>query len=436
MITFVTNTNDMKVTVYPVRGINAECSIPSSKSHAQRVLALALFNPNKTEIIGIGQSDDEQVLLKIADKLAYRVDQYGEVTSIEGIRDISSLTRPLEISTGESGLATRMLTPMLANFHADIIITGKGSLLTRPMDFFDAVLPHLGVQVTSNNKKLPLHIKGPLQPKSYQLDGSQSSQYITGLLYAYATSPLLRECTLQLENVTSRPYIDLSIATLRQFGITISFQDDTLFFTSPAQLSPTTVKIEGDWSSASFFIVAAALNGKVTLSNLSKESKQADKAILSVIRDFGATVTINENLISIEKGNNKGFEFDATHCPDLFPPLAVLAASADSVCKIKGLGRLASKESDRATALQIEMGKLGIRIDTDHENDTMLIYPGIASGGTVSAHNDHRIAMALSVLALSASSPVTISEAESVNKSFAEFYDLLSETGVRIEKAP
>ena len=427
----------MKVVVHPInQPLCGKIRIPSSKSHAQRALALAMIAQGKSQIKNIGKSLDEQAVLEIVRQVTNSVESIEDDTFINGLN-------PAEIpgknySIGESGLATRMLTPILANSKNALSLTGKGSILTRPMHFFNSILPHLNVDFNSTDGKLPFQIQGPLVPKDSVVDGSLSSQFITGILYGYVASPLLRNEVLQIENLASKPYFELSLEVLKSFGVHLEFIDNQIQFNGPYKLTPSKIQVEGDWSSASFLLVTGAIYGQVSVSNLQRDSKQADRAILTALEKFGATIEWKNDSLTVSKNQLNAFHFDATDCPDLFPPLAVLGSFGNDKSTIKGISRLTHKESNRALAIQQELKKFGIEIQLDHENDLMIISPVQeeyfeTTEATIHSHNDHRIAMAGAILALNANQPVTIDGAEAVNKSFVEFWDSLKELGVKVE---
>jgi 3-phosphoshikimate 1-carboxyvinyltransferase len=410
---------------------NGELRIPASKSQAQRAIALALLNKGGTTIHGLGFCDDEKVALGIVKSVGadVRIEHDTATIHSEGFAP----TSPLQVEVGESGLSSRMFTPILANSKHPVEISGKGSLLSRPMDFFYMVLPELGVRISGKNKALPFTIEGPLQAKSISVSGEASSQYITGLVYGFLGSPNAAGKVITIHNLKSRPYFELSIAVLEHFGCKLAFNNDNLVFPANYQLQGNhTITIEGDWSSASFFIVAAAINGELTLQNLYTASKQADKAILAAVADFGAGVTEHTDNIVVTTKEKKAFRFDATDCPDLFPPLAVLAAFAEGESEIKGLHRLKHKESDRGEGIKSSFAALGIKVELDYENDIMRIAGQQAmQSGEVSSLNDHRMAMALTLIGVLSGKEVTVTQAEAVNKSFPSFYEQLKEITVR-----
>ena len=316
-----------------------------------------------------------------------------------------------------------MITPILANANFPIHLNGHGSLLNRPMNQFDAILNDLGVNFQSNEGKLPFQIQGPLKPQNIKIDGSLSSQFVTGLILGFVASPLLKNETIEVVNPTSIPYIELTLDVLRNFGVELKFENNKIQFAGPYKLKETEISIEGDWSSASFFLVAAAIQGDITIHGLNIESKQADRKILEALQDFGAEILL-DNGIRIIKNQSKAFEFDATHCPDLFPPLAVLASFGKGESKIKGVSRLIHKESNRAQTIQSELTKMGAKISI--VGDEMLIQ-GIenVNSAEINPHGDHRIAMSCAIMALKADKPTTIQDSEVVNKSFPDFYNFL-----------
>ncbi len=396
----------------------------------QRAVAAALLANGKSIIRNPGLSNDCLAALDVAEKLGATVIRKADLIEISsnGIQP-----RFDEINCGESGLGIRMFTPIAALASQPITINGHGSLTTRPMNFFEEVLPQLGVKITSREGKLPLHIQGPLQPKDITIDGSLSSQFLTGLLMAYGANA--ENVTITVQDLKSKPYIALTLQLMAHFGVNVQQENfETFHFGKKQQYQAKDYTVEGDWSGAAFLLVAAAVAGKAEVHHLNTASAQSDKAILDALRSAGAYLLPGMFTINIEKDGLKAFEFDATDCPDLFPPLVALAANCKGTTKILGVSRLAHKESDRGITLQQEFGKMGIQIDLN--GDEMLVHGGTGiKGATVSSHNDHRIAMACAVAALTADAPVVIENAEAINKSYPEFYDHLQTIGGKVAVA-
>ncbi|HVI49133.1 MAG TPA: 3-phosphoshikimate 1-carboxyvinyltransferase [Chitinophaga sp.] len=417
----------MQVTVSP-GSIRGAVTANPSKSAMQRAVAAALLANGKTIIRNPGLSNDCLAALEVAENLGAKIKRehdYFEITS-NGVKPFYD-----EINCGESGLGIRMFTPIAALASLAITISGHGSLTTRPMHFFEEVLPQLDVKCSTQDGKLPLHIQGPLQPKNITIDGSLSSQFLTGLLMAYGAAA--EDVTITVKDLKSKPYIALTLQLMEHFGVTVREENFEQFhFGKKQAYKACDYTVEGDWSGAAFLLVAAAVAGKAEIQHLNSASAQSDKAILEALEKAGAYILPGVFTFNIEKHSLRPFEMDATDCPDLFPPLVALAANCNGTTKIKGVSRLAHKESDRGLTLQQEFGKMGIKIDL--EGDYMLIHGGTGiKGATVYSHNDHRIAMACAVAALTASSPVVIENAEAINKSYPEFYDHLQLLGANVD---
>jgi 3-phosphoshikimate 1-carboxyvinyltransferase len=408
--------------------ISGNIDAPTSKSSMQRACAAALLNDGKTIIGNPGRSNDDLAALGVIDNLGAKVLQQSTnelFIESEGVKPVSR-----EMNCGESGLGIRMFAPIAALSDQEIIINGTGSLLSRPMDFFDEIFPKLGIEIESNHGKLPIKIKGPLKPVDITIDGSLSSQFLTGLLMAYgkaATKPV----TITVNNLKSKPYIDLTLQVMQEFGYSVINHQYESFEIHPVNLpshQPKNYLVEGDWSGAAFLLVAGAIAGEITIKGLNVFSSQADKAILRALTMSEAVVSIAEDQIVIGPGKLKAFHFDATDCPDLFPPLVALASFCEGTTVIEGVSRLAHKESNRGLTLQEEFGKMGIEITL--QDDLMLVKGGTGlKAAIVNSHHDHRIAMACAVAALRAEGETTIEEAEAINKSYPTFYSDLKNLG-------
>jgi len=313
------------------------------------------------------------------------------------------------------------------------------------MDFFDEVLPKLGVEIHSNDGKLPLRIKGPLQPRNIKIDGSLSSQFLTGLLMAYAASNA-SGVSIKVNNLKSRPYIDLTLQVMKEFGLNTPVNKNYEEFVFPSSItgigspveieSPVTnYSVEGDWSGSAFLLVAGAIAGEVEVKGIHNISTQADKKIVDAILDAGAEVRVQDDSVSVKRKDLEAFVFNATDCPDLFPPLVALAAHCRGISKIRGLRRLKHKESDRGATLKEEFDKLSTQIDLN--DDEMLVH---GNGGVfvknqiLNSHHDHRIAMACAVACLRSDFEVQIRNAEAVDKSYPDFWQHIKQLGAKVSE--
>lgn len=398
--------------------ISGTLTPPCSKSYAQRALAAALLACGESTLRNIELCDDTRSAMRCIEALG------ADVTVIDNhtLRIKGGLApRGHVLHVGESGLSTRLFTPLAALAGVPLRIEGRGTLLRRPMTMMIAPLRQLGVEVHDNDGFLPFDICGPMHSATVDVDGSVSSQFITGLLLSLPAAA--GEYTLHVHRAVSTPYIDMTIDTARRFGVEILHNGYTQFYIEGGQhYCPTDYSIEGDWSAAAPLLVAGAIAGEVTLQNVPLLSKQADTAICTALVRAGAELIHETDRITVRRRELRAFEFDATQCPDLFPPLAALAAACEGESVITGTSRLAHKESDRAETLREEYAKVGIEIDLS-QDDTMRIRGGAIRPAVVTSHGDHRIAMSMAVSALRATGAVTIENAEAVAKSYPGFFE-------------
>jgi len=388
---------------------------PLSKSYTQRAIAIASLCRGETTMINPAFCDDTYAALEIARGLGAHIKIDRNKIHISG--NFQAIEK--SFSAGESGLSVRMFSPILALMDEAVSISGKGSLLKRPVSMVESALKKLDVSADSKNGFLPLKIKGPLIGGDCIIDGSVSSQVLTGLLIAL---PVARnDSRLFVKDLQSMPYIDMTLDIISSFGVKIENKNYNEFIIKGNQkYTAQKYEVEGDWSNAAFHLVGGVMAGNIELTGLNPNSKQADVAILKALDISAAKIQVSDNKIVAEKSELIGFDFDATHCPDLFPPLALLAAVCKGVSSIKGVNRLVYKESNRAETLQSELSNLGVHIKLEGNN--MIIKGGKISGGEISSHNDHRIAMAGAIASLVSEKPVTIMDAEAVNKSYPDFF--------------
>lgn len=435
----------MRATVHP-NTLKGEQVAPASKSSMQRACAAALLHRGTTQIFNPGHSNDDLAAIDVIQKLGAivtikqspneKINGTSIIVNSNGVQPIGDT-----MNCGESGLGIRMFTPIAALSDQSITIQGKGSLLKRPMHFFDTIFPNLGIKIQSQAGYLPITIKGPLKPANIEVDGSLSSQFLTGLLMAYAATDNTN-AVIEVQDLKSKPYIDLTLSVLNAFGWKVQHQAYKRFEFLAHKPLPEHIDytVEGDWSGAAFLLVAGAVAGPINVKGLQLDSTQADKAVMQALKATGAFIDIQDHAIQIGPAKDSAgiliplnaFEFDATDCPDLFPPLVALAAVCNGITIIHGVSRLAHKESDRGLTLQTEFSKLGIRIELDQ--DRMLIHGGTGiHGAEVFSQHDHRIAMACGVAALCADGPITITDAEAVNKSYTDFFKHLQHLGAKVD---
>jgi len=372
-----------------------------------------------SEIYNSGNSDDSRAAVEVCRALGASIAEFpGKLVVTGGMRQPSQT-----LNCGESGLDIRMFSAIASTFSADVTLTGTGTLLNRPMQPIADALVQLGATCITSSGFLPITVKGPINGGVANIDGSQGSQVLTGLLVA---SPLAKhDVTIRAAQLKSVPYVRLTIQVMHDFGVEVDVKSDIDFHVRASQrYVPCSYNVEGDWSGAAFMLVAGATAGELKVKNLNPSSLQADRVIVDALVMAGATVDVEENSVYVKRNKLSHFEFDATNCPDLFPPLVALASHCDGESKILGVSRLRVKESDRAATLMEEFGKLGI--DIKIKGDVMVVQGGKVKSAWVHSHGDHRIAMACAVAALSGEGNLTIEGAEAVSKSYPRFFDDLN----------
>ncbi|MCD6332422.1 MAG: 3-phosphoshikimate 1-carboxyvinyltransferase, partial [Bacteroidales bacterium] len=403
----------MQLQIYPAT-LSGAIKAPPSKSYGQRVLAASLLAKGTSVIRNPSRCNDAMSALSVIRQLGARIKDAGDHLIIKGGKN----PKGQKLDCGEAGLCIRMFTAIAALYDKPMVMTGSGSLMNRPVDMVAKALEQLGVTCQTRDRYPPIWFKGPLQGGEVTIDGSLSSQLLSGLLMSLPVAP--KDSVIQVDRLRSTPYIDMTLEVLKQFGIQVDAAPDYSLFRIQGRqtYTATDISVEGDWSGAAFFMVAGALTGKITVNGLSMDSAQADRAILQPLQQAGAQITELPDGITISADKPlRPFEFNAIHCPDLFPPLIVLAAHCKGTSKISGVQRLKYKESNRALVLQQELGKMGVPIRFDTEN-MYINGPAQIRQATIDPNGDHRIAMAAAITALHGHHPVTIDQSECVNKSY------------------
>ena len=407
--------------------IKGTVKAPASKSMTQRAIAAALLADGQSIIHNPSYCDDSLAAMSIAVGLGARVEPQVNELKING----SAILKEPKLNCGESGLAIRMFSPIAALYTAEITMVGANSLKKRPMFMIEEALNQLGVKCASTGGFLPLTIEGPLVGGNCEIDGSVSSQLLTGLLMALPLAA--KNSQIKVNNLKSKPYIDMTIQILKSFGITVENSDYSLFrIRGNQKYIPHSYTVEGDWSGGAFLLVAGAINGNICVKGLRSDSMQSDMAIIKALEKAGAHIITGDDQVEISKSELKAFEFDATESPDLFPPLVALSSYCEGISSIKGVSRLIFKESNRAKTLKEEFGKMNIRLEII--DDVMHVTGGKLKAARVESHDDHRIAMALAVASLGADGKVYIRDSQCVAKSYPCFFDDLRHLGAIVHE--
>ena len=388
----------------------------------QRAIAAALLAQGVSEVRNPSQCDDALAAVDAAKILGATIEPTAAGYRMTGVAPTFFPLRETGVSlhVRESALCARLFAPVAALLYPAAAITGSGTLLRRPMNDLITALTAFGVTTTATGHRyLPLQLHGALQPGTATIDASTSSQIISGLLM---TLPLLQgNSEIMVKKLASRPYVDMTLELLQTFGIAIGNNGYERFqIRGNQRYTPQTYTVEGDWSGAAFWLAAAAIGGEITLKGLHPGSPQADRAMLQVLQQAGAQLHWAGDALTVRHEALNAFRFNASDCPDLFPPVVLLAAFCNGISIIEGVERLVHKESNRAAALQDTFGKLGITITI--EKNEMAVHGGGVHGGKVSSFHDHRMAMAAACAGLFTEEAVEIDDTRCVNKSYPAFF--------------
>lgn len=396
----------MNMKIIPSK-LNGTVNIPSSKSMTHRVLISAALAEGTSVISNVTFSKDIYATIDALKAAGAEISVSGNVVTVKGIAGF--VPENADIDCCESGSTLRFMIPVTAALGINAVYRGQGRLPERPITPYLREFVKKGIAFDYNNT-MPFSVSGQLEAGVFELEGDISSQFITGLLFAL---PLLKEDSqiVLTSRLESKPYADMTISCLKQFGIEITETDNGYFIKGGQKFIAKDVSVEGDYSQAAFFYVANALGSDIDIKNLVSESTQGDKKIVEIISD----------LCYNNKDIPDGFSIDATDIPDLVPILGVLGTFCDGKSEIYGAARLKIKESDRLAATAAAINALGGKITP--VDDGLIIEHATLKGGVVDSAGDHRIAMSAAIAATICSEPVIIKNAESVEKSYPDFFE-------------
>ncbi len=423
----------MLVTISPPARIGGTVSAPPSKSMAHRAVLCSALAKGTSHIENLEFSKDISATLAAAGQLCARVESGPADALVEGLGHFRPVAGPVDCC--ESGSTLRFLIPLASLTGQSITFVGRGRLMERPQSVYKSLYREQNLHFEQANGQLT--VAGSLRGGEYTLAGNVSSQFISGLLFAL---PLLAgDSTLHLiPPVESRSYIEMTRAAQAAFGVTSHWLDDTtLCIPGGQQYQPCDYIVEGDYSQAAFLAVLGAVKGGITLTGLAAGTLQGDAVILDILRRCGAKFTRTEAGLVFEQAPLHGVDIDLADCPDLGPVLMVLGLLCEGTTVIRNAERLRIKESDRIAAMEAELRACGGVLSS--EGGTITVQgckPRLhAPEAPLSGHNDHRVVMSLTVLALAADIPLAINEAEAVQKSWPHFFDALKPLGVEVHYA-
>jgi len=401
---------------------------PASKSYTIRGLMCAALARGESEIINPLISDDTEAALNVLSKIGIKIRRQEDSWHVTG----SDLNEPdSDLFCGDSAATLRFMTAICSQVPGRCRLVAGPSLAQRPVRPLVQALGQLGVDCSSWGEVAPVIVKGgKLKGRTTELPGNISSQFVSALLLI---SPLAEEAvkirlTTPLE---SKPFILMTLDCLNKFGIKVEASPDLREFSAlPQSYTPAKYRVEGDWSSASYLLALGALSGTIEVENLNPESLQGDKIMLSFLKDMGALVEIDKNAVTVRKSRLTAIRADLSDCIDLLPTVAILAAAADGISEFTGIERARIKESNRVSALREGLEKMGIK--AQEERNRLLVAGSTPKGAVIDTRNDHRIAMAFSVLG-TVTGETVINDAECVRKTFPEFWEVMRSAGGEVK---
>lgn len=410
----------------------AVVAVPPSKSMAHRLLICAALAEGTSAIANLAHSADIDATAAAIRLLGAETEWAGESARVRGCTP-GCFCPEEPVDCGESGSTLRFLIPVFSLLGGPVAFAGAHRLFERPLGPYEILYQNRGLLFERRDNGLL--VEGPLKSGEYSLPGYVSSQFISGLLFAL---PLLKgDSTITIQPpFESWGYVTLTRRAQERFGITSAWSGPlTLMVPGGQHYQPAEVRVEGDWSQGSAYVVLAAALGGFAIEGLDPETPQGDRVVLDIVRRCGARTTYSDGRLDIlppKHGLSAPGEVDLANCPDLGPVLFALAALCRGATRFVNAGRLRIKESDRIAAMEAELARMGV--DIRSTRDTVTVEGGrpITPDATVSSHNDHRVVMATAVLALCAGVPLTIEGAEAVDKSWPTFFDDLAALGAQV----
>ncbi len=395
--------------------MGGEVSAIASKSYAHRMLMCAMLTRKSGVINNVVESKDIKATINFLNALNTKVD----IKDNKFYLSSGDIPKTANIDCIESGSTVRFILSILAALKVNAFVTGKEGLQKRPLIDLIKVLRENGEYVDSDT--LPLNMSGEIKSGEYRINGSISSQYITGLLMAL---PILNgDSKIVIEgNLVSKSYLDITLEVLRLFKIDI--KEETWGYAikgNQKYIMPDNLAVQGDWSNAAFFIVLGAINKDIKVNNLVLDSNQGDREIIDIVEKMGAKVNKSDNSVSVTKAPLHSIELDAKNIPDLVPIVSILMACAKGESKITNVDRLKIKETDRLKAVQETLDRMGI--ENRYESNTLYIKGGVIKPFRGISYNDHRMVMMQAIAASIASGDSTIQGIEAVEKSYPTFFE-------------
>ncbi|OCG12221.1 3-phosphoshikimate 1-carboxyvinyltransferase [Gilliamella sp. App6-5] len=417
----------LSLTLQPIKKFSGTINLPGSKSVSNRALLLSALSKGNTRLTNLLDSDDVRYMLDALAALGvkYQLSHDRTICDVQGVGGMLQFDHTLELFLGNAGTAMRPLAAALCLGCNNIVLTGEPRMKERPIGHLVDALRQGGANIDylENEGYPPLHIQGGFIGGNIQVDGSVSSQFLTALLMASPLAQNDTEITI-IGDLVSKPYIDITIKMMAIFGVSVTNHNYQKFTVKANQCyqSPGHYLVEGDASSASYFLAAAAIKGgTVRVTGIGKKSLQGDTQFAHVLEKMGATVTWADDYIECSHGELHGIDMDMNHIPDAAMTIATTALFAKGPTTIRNIYNWRVKETDRLYAMATELRKVGATIDEGKDYITILP-PVKLTHAEIETYNDHRIAMCFSLVALS-DTAVTILDPKCTMKTFPDYFE-------------
>ena len=418
----------MDVKIYPSK-ISGRVKVPSSKSVVHRALIASSLSNKESIISNVDFNEDIYATIAALKVLGAKITTSDNTIEVIGL-NLNNKLDVVEIDANESGSTLRFIIPLASYLANKVIISGSERLMERPLNIYQDLYIDEGLIFKDGAKK---EIIGSLSGGHYQIDGSVSSQFLSGLMFLLPI--IVQDSKIEvLPPFESKPYVDLTIETLKKYNINITSKGDTYFIKGGQSYLPYNLSAEGDYSQAAFFAVLGAINNEVVIENLNLDSVQGDRAILAMLLSLNVKIEELDKAVKVYKSNISSKTIDLANTPDLGPILCVLGLFSEAYIKLINVKRLRIKESDRLLAIKSQLEKIGAKVILEENSITIFkLDKFLDKEIVVSGENDHRIVMAMAIAATSLKAPLIINGADAINKSYPNFFNDLSNLGVKVE---
>ncbi len=400
--------------------------IPPSKSISHRAIISASLCKGQSNLYNIAYSDDVLATISVLESLGTVFKKNRN--SLQVINNNSKPKDLIYLNCNESGSTIRFTIPLALSQGGEFIFDGEYSLKNRPLDTYNEVYEKSTISYNYLcDKSLPLHLKGSLQSGNYEIKGNVSSQFITGLIFGLTNTEGKSTITIKSE-LESKAYIDLTLDVLKDFGVKVINNNYKSFEIEKSTYKQNDYKIEGDYSHVAFFALAGAIGKELRIFGLNPNSKQGDKKVIDIFKQFKVNVETTEDCYIFSKSTPVGTTLDLRETPDLAPVVFALATISQGETIVRGIERLRIKESDRVKSMTTELKKLGANIEVfdDYVKIIGNNNQKLKGGVTLHSWSDHRVVMTLAILSTICEKPVVMEDVNCVNKSFPNFFDVLS----------